>query len=79
MHCLFTSHLNEQMANSIATSRGQAKNHVRVSTRYEFGLIRPARTEEDVEHNLKVFRTLHPNQFHSVVSTNPITFNVAID
>jgi hypothetical protein len=57
-----------QMADSIPTSRGHAKELVRIAVRHGFGFIRPALTPEEITHNRNLYKTLHPNNFHSKVS-----------
>ncbi|KAG8731526.1 hypothetical protein FRC12_019692 [Ceratobasidium sp. 428] len=66
-----TSDIQQIMINSLATGRGRFKDPVRPLVEYRLGFIKPPMTNEDVNHNLEVFNSAHPNMFHCLCQ-NPI-------
>ncbi|KAG9091249.1 hypothetical protein FS749_016677 [Ceratobasidium sp. UAMH 11750] len=71
--CLHLPHLPPQaastvakqvMVNSLATGRGRFKDPIRFLVQSHFKLIKPASTPEAINHNLEIFRAVHPNAFH---------------
>ncbi|KAG8730558.1 hypothetical protein FRC12_020197 [Ceratobasidium sp. 428] len=55
---------SEVIVNGLPTGRCKIKDALRPLTQYEYGFIKPANTPEAVNHNIKVFRSIHPNNFH---------------
>ncbi|KAG9091538.1 hypothetical protein FS749_016466, partial [Ceratobasidium sp. UAMH 11750] len=52
------------MVNNLATGRGRFKDPVRPLVQHTLKLIKPALTDEDVQYNLEIFFSVHPNTFH---------------
>ncbi|KAG8734100.1 hypothetical protein FRC10_011941 [Ceratobasidium sp. 414] len=59
------------LVNNMATGRGRFKDPVRPLVLHTFKLLKPALTDEDVNHNLKTFLLIHPNTFHCTRFTPP--------
>ncbi|KAG8769409.1 hypothetical protein FRC12_004990 [Ceratobasidium sp. 428] len=59
---------SEVIVNGLPTGRCKIKDALRPLAQYEYGFIKPANTPEAVNHNLRVFRSIHPNNFHCLVS-----------
>ncbi|KAG9101461.1 hypothetical protein FS749_006680 [Ceratobasidium sp. UAMH 11750] len=52
------------MVNALPTYRGRVKDALRPLPPFRMGFKQPALTPEAVEHNLELFKKLHPNTFH---------------
>ncbi|KAG8777367.1 hypothetical protein FRC12_000417 [Ceratobasidium sp. 428] len=59
-----TSDIQQIMINGLASGRGRFKDPVRSLVEYRCDFIKPATTAEEINHNLAVFKSLHPNSFH---------------
>ncbi|KAG8700538.1 hypothetical protein FRC09_005894 [Ceratobasidium sp. 395] len=59
-----TLDIKQIMINGLATGRGRFKDPIRPLVQYELGLLKPAMTPEEINHNLEVFARVHPNTFH---------------
>ncbi|KAF8609549.1 hypothetical protein BDV93DRAFT_503858 [Ceratobasidium sp. AG-I] len=66
-----TEIIRQILVNALATGRGRFKDSVRPLVQYKLGFIKPALTDEDINHNLRLFRQIHPNTFHCTEFSPP--------
>ncbi|KAG9084323.1 hypothetical protein FRC06_004123, partial [Ceratobasidium sp. 370] len=59
------------LVNSLATGRGRFKDPVRPLVEFKLGFIKPPSNDADVNHNLTIFRAVHPNAFHCTEFSPP--------
>ncbi|KAG8688322.1 hypothetical protein FRC09_012965 [Ceratobasidium sp. 395] len=50
--------------NGLPTFRCKIKDLARLFTEHKVGFIKPATTPEAINHNIDLFKTIHPNKFH---------------
>ncbi|KAF8595005.1 hypothetical protein BDV93DRAFT_564871 [Ceratobasidium sp. AG-I] len=63
--------IRQIMVNALATGHGRFKDSMRPLVQYKLGLIKPAFTDEEINHNLKLFKQIHPNTFHCMRFSPP--------
>ncbi|KAG8696305.1 hypothetical protein FRC08_007248 [Ceratobasidium sp. 394] len=63
--------IKQIMVNNLATGRGRFKDPVRPLVQHTLKLLKPALTDEDVNHNLEIFCLVHPNTFHCMRFSPP--------
>ncbi|KAG9118480.1 hypothetical protein FRC07_006999 [Ceratobasidium sp. 392] len=59
-----TSDIQQIMINGLASGRGRFKDPIRSLVQYRLDFIKSAMTTEEINHNLEVFNSVHPNSFH---------------
>lgn len=63
-----TNHSSIQMVNNLATLRCAIKQWMRWVVESFLGFQKAAQTQADVDHNLGIYKQVHPNAFHCMVS-----------